>query len=88
MVVDVLLKEKCGMMLLIRFYMQFSQQNDVLAQNFQSEISVHIQGRKKPKTGNVEIIIFTGSAHDLVCPAKYLTYCSQRQTQHAGGTVS
>lgn len=42
MVVDVLLKEKCGLMLLIRFYMQFFQQNHVLAQNFQSEISVHI----------------------------------------------
>jgi len=42
MVVDVLLKEKCGMMLLIRLYMQFSQQNDVLAQKIQSEISAHI----------------------------------------------
>lgn len=36
------------------------------------------------KAGNVEITIFTSSAHDLVCPAKHLTYCSQRQTQHAG----
>lgn len=37
------------------------------------------------KARNVEIIIFTSSAHGLVFPAKYLTYCSQRQTQRAGG---
>jgi len=44
----------------------------------------HIFKDSESKAGNVEIIIFTSSAHDLVCPAKYLTYCSQRQTQHTG----
>lgn len=40
---------------------------------------------RETKAGIVEIIIFTSSVYDLVCPAKYLTYCSLVQTEHAGG---
>lgn len=51
---------------------------------FRAEFQCIFKGHET-KAGIVEIIIFTSSVYDLVCPAKYLTYCSQVQTEHAGG---